>query len=84
MEGDNDKKTSRRVARKRRKKLVAKDGGALEEVKEEVKVVENIRKVHDATSSELNDAVWDPWFSMPTVESRLEQTWLTVMSGKYF
>ena len=33
--------------------------------------MENIRMVYDATSSGLNDAVWAPWFPMPTVESHL-------------
>ena len=27
--------------------------------------------VYNATSSGLNDAVWAPWFSLPTVESHL-------------
>ena len=31
----------------------------------------DIRMVYNATSSGLNDAVWAPWFSLPTVESHL-------------
>ena len=27
--------------------------------------------VYNATSSGLNDAVWAPWFSLPTVESHV-------------
>ena len=36
-----------------------------------MKVVEDIRMVYDTTSSGLNDAVWAPWFPMPTVETLL-------------
>ena len=56
-----------RVPRKRRKKTNTKAG----EVEGEMKVVEDVRMVYDATSSGLNDAVWAPWFSMPTVEMLL-------------
>ena len=35
--------------------------------------------VYDATSSGLNDAVWAPWFPMPTVETLLR----AVEGGKY-
>ena len=31
----------------------------------------DIRMVYNGTSSGLNDAVWAPWFSLPTVESHL-------------
>ena len=31
----------------------------------------DVRMVYNATSSGLNDAVWAPWFSLPTVESHL-------------
>ena len=29
------------------------------------------RMVYDATQSGLNDAVWAPWFAMPTIDSHL-------------
>ena len=32
---------------------------------------DDIRMVYNATSSGLNDAVWAPWFALPTVESHL-------------
>jgi len=32
---------------------------------------EDIRMVYNATSSGLNDAVWCPWFALPTVETHL-------------
>jgi len=31
----------------------------------------DIRMVYNVTSSGLNNAVWVPWFSLPTVESHL-------------
>ena len=27
--------------------------------------------VYDTTKSDLNDTVWDPWFSLPTIDSKL-------------
>ena len=38
---------------------------------EVMKGLSDIRMVYNATSSGLNDAVWAPWFSLPTVESHL-------------
>ena len=38
---------------------------------EVLKGLDDIRMVYNATSSGLNDAVWAPWFSLPTVESHL-------------
>ena len=38
---------------------------------EVMKGLDDIRMVYNATSSGLNDAVWAPWFSLPTVESHL-------------
>lgn len=35
------------------------------------KGVDEIRMVYDATKSGLNDAVWAPWFTMPTVDCHL-------------
>ena len=32
---------------------------------------DDIRMVYNATNSGLNEAVWAPWFSLPTVESHL-------------
>jgi len=32
---------------------------------------EDIRMVYNATSSGLNDAVWCPWFALPTVKTNL-------------
>lgn len=34
---------------------------------------DDIRLVYNATSSGLNETVWAPWFSLPTVESHLRQ-----------
>ena len=33
------------------------------------KVVDDIRMVYDSTRSGLNEAVWTPWFPMPTATS---------------
>ena len=38
---------------------------------EVAKGADDIRMVYNATSSGLNEAVWAPWFSLPTVESHL-------------
>jgi len=38
---------------------------------EVMKGLHNIRMVYIDKSSGLNDAVWVPWFSLPTVESHL-------------
>ena len=35
------------------------------------RIADDIRMVYDATRSGLNDAVWAPWFPMPTVVSHL-------------
>jgi hypothetical protein len=32
---------------------------------------EDIRMVYDGTASGLSEALWAPWFSLPTVESHL-------------
>ena len=37
----------------------------------EVKVVDKIRMVYDTSKSGLNNTVFAPWFTMPTVESHL-------------
>ena len=37
---------------------------------EVMKVLNDIRMVYNATSSGLNDAVWAPWFSLPTAACR--------------
>ena len=37
----------------------------------EVKVVDEIRMVYDASKSGLNNRVFAPWFTMPTAESHL-------------
>lgn len=34
-------------------------------------IINDIRMVYDATKSGLNDVVWDPLFSLPTIESEL-------------
>ena len=36
-----------------------------------VDVIDEIRMVYDATKSGLNESVWAPWVSLPTVESEL-------------
>ena len=59
---------TRRMSNKRRRKLKEREDEQLRGKVEDVKMVEDIRIVHDATSSGLNDAVWAPWFLMPTVE----------------
>lgn len=40
----------------------------------EVKTVDEIRIVYDATKSRLNNAMFAPWFAMPTVDTLLRLT----------
>ena len=44
-----------------------------------MKGLHDIRMVYNATSSGLNDSVWAPWFSLPTVELHLR----AVVEGTY-
>ena len=37
------------------------------------KIVDEIRMVYDAAKLDLNDVVWDPWFSMPNVDCHLRE-----------
>lgn len=51
--------------------------------------VDEIRMVYDATKSGLNEAVWVPWFSLPTIDCQLRDVesdtlWLTAMWVKCF
>ena len=48
-------------------------------VEEGVKRIDEIRMVYDATKSGLNDAVWAPWFSLPTIDTKLR----SVKAGTY-
>ena len=45
--------------------------------------------IYDATKSGLNEAVWVPWFSLPTIDCQLRDVesdtlWLTAMWVKCF
>ena len=51
------KDRKRRVSIKRRRKLKGREGEQIGEEVEDMKMVEDIRIVYDATSSGLNDAV---------------------------
>ena len=59
-------------------------------LEEGVKIIDKIRMVYDATKSYLNDAVWDPWLSLPTIDLKLRSVkagtyiCVTVMSVKCF
>ena len=44
-----------------------------------MKVVDEIRMVYDTTKSGLNDIVWAPWFTLPTIEAELR----LIDSGTY-
>lgn len=48
-------------------------------VKKDVKVIDKIRMMYDATKSGLNDAAWSFWFSLPTIDSELR----ALKSGTY-
>ena len=40
-------------------------------LEKEVKVINEIRMVYDATMSGFNDSLWTHWFSLPAIESEL-------------
>ena len=40
-------------------------------LEKEIKVIDQIRMVYDTTKSGLNNTVWDPWFSLSTIDSKL-------------
>jgi len=44
-----------------------------------IKLVDEIRMVYDASKLGLNNVVFDPWFSIPTVDSYLR----SVKAGTY-
>ena len=59
-EGKLQRKKKRGVYNKRIRKLKGREGEQIRRKVEDMKMVEDIRMVYDATSSELNDAVWTP------------------------
>ena len=44
-----------------------------------VEVIDEINMVYNATKSDLNETEWDPWFSLPTINSELR----TVKAGQF-
>ena len=58
--GKLQRKKKRGVYNKRIRKLKGREGEQIRRKVEDMKMVEDIRMVYDATSSELNDAVWTP------------------------
>ena len=71
-----DKETKEKVKRKiekvRRNRYICKgDVKSLTSFFDVPKDVDDIRLVYNGTSSGLNDAVWSPWFCLPTVDSHL-------------